>query len=102
VNGGQFKALDRAAQSSTGALISEELRQLIAKPALRISVYAIAGAALGIVLLMVVKPDLLGSVVILVIAGLIGGASAVLVRPLGERAAVTAPRSDDRAGIDAQ
>jgi hypothetical protein len=100
VNGGRFKAIDRAAQSSTGGVISAELRRQIDEPALRISVYTMVGAALGIVLLMVVKPDLLGSVVVVVVTALIGGASALLIRPLGDRAVVTPPRASDETGID--
>jgi hypothetical protein len=89
VNGGRFKALERVAQSSTAGAISEELRRQIAEPTLRISVYTMTGAALGIVLLMVIKPDLPGSVVTVVVAALIAGASALLVRSRGDTAATS-------------
>lgn len=77
LNGKRFEALHRAAASAAGDAVPDDVRRRLADPALRIAVYGMAGVSLGVVYLMVMKPDLLGSLVAVAVAGMLGVASAL-------------------------
>jgi hypothetical protein len=65
VNGRRFRAIGQAmgtlASAAAGGAITGDLKRRIYDPTLRTSIYVMAAAALGVVFLMTVKPDLVGS-----------------------------------------
>ncbi len=81
-------AIERALQIETGP-ISDALRQRMSAPILAASVRVRTALALGIVFLMTTKPDVVGALVVIVVAAALGVfASRVGTEPrLGERAA---------------
>ena len=87
-NGRSLPAIERALQIETGP-ISDALRQRMSAPILAASVRMRTALALGIVFLMTTKPDVVGALVVIVVAAALGVvASRVGTEPrLGERAA---------------
>lgn len=96
INGGRLKALEQAASAGDGA-ISDALRRERANPTLRISLWTMSVAAVGIVYMMVAKPDWIGSIAALVIAVLIGAVAGLLAGQHGGAALAPAQVSEDRA-----
>lgn len=96
VNGGRFKALEKALEKATGAsgagALGDDVRREVANPTLRISLWAMSLGALGIVYMMIVKSDWVGSIAALAsatILGLIVGAvvarrGGAVAAPVGE------------------
>lgn len=85
VNGGRFKALEKAAGVAGDGALTDELRRQRANPTLRISLWTMSVAALGIAYMMVIKPDWVGSIAALVIATLIGAVTGLLTGQRGEQ-----------------
>ena len=96
INGGRFKAIERAVGEGDGA-ISDDLRRQRADPTLRVSLWTMSVAALGIVYMMVIKPDWVGSIAALVIAMLIGAVAGLLTGQRGAAEQAPASASEDRA-----
>jgi hypothetical protein len=67
MNGVPLRSVQKSLAQDTGPL-STELRQRLRNPRLRLSLHVRALLVLGIVLLMVLKPDLTVSVIVLVVA----------------------------------
>ena len=87
-SGRSLPAIERALQTETSP-ISDALRQRMSAPILAASVRVRTALALGIVFLMTTKPDVLGAVIVIVVAAALG---VVASRPgtpprLAERAA---------------
>jgi hypothetical protein len=75
VNGRRLTAIRKAAESSDGA-IPLALQRQIADPVLLTSVQTAGMIGLGVVFLMTIKPDLLGSLIALAVALVLGVISA--------------------------
>lgn len=79
VNGGRFKAVEKAVDAGGAGAIPDDVRRELANPTLRISLWAMSVGALGIVYMMVVKPDWVGSIAALVVASILGALVGALV-----------------------
>jgi hypothetical protein len=79
VNGRRLTAIRKAAESSDGA-IPLALQRQIADPVLLTSVQTAGMIGLGAVFLMTIKPDLLGSLIALAVALVLGVISALPLR----------------------
>ena len=82
VNGRRFRAIGQA-MGALGSVASEgditgDLKRRIYDPTLRTSIHVMAAAALGIVFLMTVKPDLVGSLATMVAAIAVGWLSTLM------------------------
>jgi hypothetical protein len=82
VNGRRFRAIGQAigalGRVAPGGEITDDLKRSIYDPTLRTSIHVMAAAALGIVFLMTVKPDLGGSLATMVVAMIVGWLSTLL------------------------
>ena len=76
VNRRKLAAMQDAARQAPDGAVTTELRRLIHDAALRTSVYVSGWLGLGIVCLMTVKPDLIGSLAVMVMSVLLGLLSA--------------------------
>lgn len=76
VNRRKLAAIQNAVRQAPDGVVTGELRGLITDAALRTSVYTSGWLGLGIVCLMTVKPDLIGSVAVMVASVLLGLLSA--------------------------
>lgn len=79
VNGRRFQAIGQTLGAlmasggiASGTEITAELQARIHDPVLRISIHVMASTALGVVFLMTIKPDLLGSLATMVVAAATG------------------------------
>ena len=91
----RWKAIGRlAAEQQPSDAISSDLRRRIDDPALWVATQEAGAVALGIVFLMTVKPNLLGSLLALAVALVAGGVAGMLSarRPLGAANATVASR----------
>ncbi|HEX2350538.1 MAG TPA: hypothetical protein VHI51_19035 [Ktedonobacterales bacterium] len=79
VNGRRFKAVEKAANAGGAGAIPNAVRRELANPTLRISLWAMSVGALGIVYMMVVKPDWIGSIAALVVASILGALIGALI-----------------------
>jgi hypothetical protein len=94
VNGGRFKVLEKATGASGAGALGDDVRRAVANPTLRISLWAMSLGAVGIVYMMVVKSDWIGSIAALVISTILGLIVGALV---GRRGAAAPPLvSDER------
>lgn len=96
VNGRRFKAVEQAADAGGAGVIPDDVRRELANPTLRITLWAMSVGALGIVYMMVVKPDWIGSIAALVVASVLG---AVLGALVGQR---RSPVAASEEGVAAQ
>jgi hypothetical protein len=76
VNRRKLAAIQNAVRQAPDGVVTGELRGLITDAALRTSIYTSGWLGLGIVCLMTVKPDLIGSVAVMVVSVLLGLLSA--------------------------
>jgi hypothetical protein len=76
VNRRKLAAIQDAARQNPDGAVTTELRLLIQDATLRTSVYTSGWLGLGIVCLMTVKPDLIGSLAVMVVSVLLGLLSA--------------------------
>jgi hypothetical protein len=89
VNGGRVRAIRKAAAGASGVAIPPALQRQMSDPVLLTSVQTAGMTGLGVVFLMTVKPDLLGSLITLALALVLGVVSAQpWRRPLRDRARV--------------
>jgi hypothetical protein len=82
VNGRRFRAIGQAMGAlgsvAPGGEITSDLKRRIYDPTLRTSIHIMAAAALGIVFLMTVKPDLVGSLATMAAAVAVGWLSTLM------------------------
>jgi len=95
VNGRRFRAIGQAmgalGRVAPGGAITDDLKRRIYDPTLRTSIHVMAVAALGIVFLMTVKPDLGGSLATIAVAVAVGWLSTLLRdEPQGAHAEIPA------------
>jgi hypothetical protein len=76
VNRRKLAAIQNAVRQTSDGAVTSELRLLIRDVTLRTSVYTSGWLGLGIVCLMTVKPDLVGSLAVMVVSILLGLLSA--------------------------
>lgn len=88
VSGRRLTAIHRAAHESSDGPVSSTLREQIEDPVLRTAVQAGVFVAVGIVFLMTIKPDVLGSLGTMVVAVGLGLASTV---PMWQRRRLRVP-----------
>ena len=81
LNGKRFARAAKTAFAITSGAITPELRQQLDDPILRASIGMMAFAALGVIFLMVVKPDWTGSLATMGVALALGWLTAALTRP---------------------
>lgn len=92
VNGRRGAALLRVAEGSPDGPLTPALRAQLCDPVLWISSTTMAGAMVGIIALMTLKPGFVGALIILIVALILGFAVAQLTKPSGREAApVIAP-----------
>ncbi len=77
LQGRRFLAIQRAVARTPDGPVPADLRRLIQDPVLRISVQSVLPLATGLLALMVLKPMLVGAILIMAIALLLGAASAL-------------------------
>ncbi len=77
----RFKAIYEAASKETTNFLPEELKRKIDDPILWLSVHAHGITALGVIFLMTNKPDLIGSLITLVVTLVLSAITAQLWRP---------------------
>lgn len=85
-------ALDRLAREALDGPVPEALAQRIHDPVLATVLQTVAALLVGFVFLMTTKPDLVGSIIVMVVALVLGVASGVLVARstrIGHRAVVS-------------
>jgi len=80
INGPRIKAIHVAAEAAPDGPVPASLQKPIFDPILRAYVLIPAFMALGVVALMILKPDWIGSVVVLVLAFIVGTISGQLPR----------------------
>jgi len=73
------RVITRLAQEAPDGSLPESLKQRIHDPVLSTSLQTVAALLLGIVFLMITKPELIGSLIVMAIALVIGLASGLLV-----------------------
>jgi hypothetical protein len=78
LQGRRFLAIQRAVSRTPDGPVPEDLRRRIHDPLLRVSVHSVLPLATGLLALMVLKPALVGAVLIMGAALLLGLASALL------------------------
>src|SRR5579885_2722763 len=79
INGRRLQAIHTAASAAPSGPLTTNLARLIADPVLWTSMFASATFALGIICLMVFKPDLIASLLTLIIAAVLGALAAQLI-----------------------
>lgn len=77
LQGRRFLAIQRAVDRTPDGPVPEDLRRLIQDPVLQISVQSVLPLATGLLALMVLKPMLVGAILIMGIALLLGAISAL-------------------------
>jgi hypothetical protein len=80
VNRRKLAAIQSAARQTSDGVVTSELKLLINDATLRTSVYTSGWLGLGIVCLMTVKPDLIGSLAVMAVSVLLGLLSARIPR----------------------
>ena len=91
--GRHVRAMNVAAAAETRASVSRELAVQIANPSLWRTVGALNGIAMGVVLIMTVKPGWLGSLAVALIAAGIGAALGAATTRRDRRPAPVEPRA---------
>jgi hypothetical protein len=85
------RAIARLAQETPDGPIPEALERLTHNPVLRIAVQTLAILLLGIVFLMSTKPDLVGSLIVVTVALVVGLGSSLLLLALPRKPLVAVP-----------